>query len=304
MVLTVLLENLSSYIAFVEARELEFKVESSDFEHIEIFLDFGEYLIDKQGRWRDPKTGKFISMPDIKNPDIKKHIASEIAAGRGGEAQRLLNDIDKLRLLNLSTPGAYNATVDKLRRKYKNSPFSLSLISAMQLDRGVSNKGNTTDKIRELKNLLKVDNTTPTPALKYKLKDINLSEIKIFSDDELGKLNSKTLTDKDNAALDAALKYHKSVENLNAILTEVNSRDNVDDDDYNRLYTARENTWKTLKEALDASHSLKNDYLSESTLDEYMEAMRSVSRESPGGYKIALPSSIEQVKEKAKVALC
>jgi hypothetical protein len=37
-----------------------------------------------------------------------------------------------------------------------------------------------------------------------------------------------------------------------------------------------------MKESLDASQDLKNDYLSEPVLDDYMNTMQKISRESPG----------------------
>jgi hypothetical protein len=276
-------------------------IENSEFE---IFIEFAEYIIDKQGRWRDPHTGKFIPMPDIKTPDIQQYIRGQIQGGKSTEAQRLLEDVSKLKLLNLSTPSAYNATVEQLKRKYKNKPFALSLVSALQLDRGVSNKANAISKLQELEKLLQ-ENTVEqkSPALKYKLADADITPVKISPDSELDKLKSKTLSPRDKAALDAIVKYREAAKELNAIITEV-SKGDINDADYNRLYEQKEKTWRAIKESLDASQDLKNDYLSEPVLDEYMETMRKVSRESPGGYKIVLPSDIDQIKEKARALPC
>jgi hypothetical protein len=275
-----------------------------DSQEWEVFIEFAEYIIDKQGRWRDPHTGRFIPMPDIKNPDIQQYIKGQIQGGKSTEAQRLLEDVGKLKLLNLSTPNAYNATVEQLRRKYKNKPFALSLVSALQLDRGVSNKANAISKLQELEKLLQ-ENTAgqKLPALKYKLADVAVKPVKISPDDELEKLKSKTLSPRDKAALDAIVKYRDAAEELNAVISEV-SKGDIKDTNYNRLYEQKEKTWRAIKESLDASQDLKNDYLSEPVLDDYMETMRKVSRESPGGYKIVLPSDIDQIKEKAKATPC
>ncbi|MEH2138557.1 hypothetical protein [Nostoc sp.] len=276
-------------------------VENSEFE---TFVEFAEYIIDKQGRWRDPHTGKFIPMPDIKNSDIQQYVANQIQGGKSTEAQRLLEDVSKLKLLNLSTSNAYNATVEQLKRKYKNKPFALSLVSALQLDRGVSNKLNASQKLQELEKLLIANTqTAKSPTLKYKLNDTELSPIKVSPDDELEKLKNRTLAPTDKAALDAVLKYRESVGELNSIIEEAGIG-NITDADYDRLYEQKEKTWKAMKDSLDATHDLKNDYLSEPILDEYMETMRKVSRESPGGYKIVLPSTIDQIKEKAKATPC
>ena len=273
-------------------------IESSEYQ---IFVEFAEYIIDKQGRLRDPHTGKFIPMPDIKNPDIQQYIAGQIQGGKSAEAQRLLEDVGKLKLLNLSTPNAYNATVNQLRRKYKNSPFALSLVSALQLDRGISNKANTATKLQELQKILSA-NTNAVPTLKQGLNNIELSPVAVLPDSELQSLGNQVLTPKDKAALDAILKYRKSIEDLNEIITQ--SKGNLTDADYNDLFDKKEKTWGAIKESLEASRSLKNDYLSHLVLDAYIENMCKVSLESPGGYKIVLPSSLDEVKQKAVTTPC
>ncbi len=280
----------------------------------------GSLLVDSRGRWRDPKTGRFINMPDIKTDSIRKHIIGELEdKARVSEARNLLRDISKLKLMSLTTPQAYKATLEQLQRKYKDNPFALSLIIAMQLERGVSNKANASDNIQELEKLLAAKKKTVSePVLKHNLKDIEVGTTPVRPDpslatiqSQLGSLDIGKLTNAekaqfatDEAALNAALKYRKSVEDLNAMVTGINSTKNFSQDSYEQFYQERSRIWKEMKQALDEAHGLKGSYLSHPELDKYMENMQKISRESPGGYKVSLPSDISDLKKKAAPLPC
>lgn len=282
----------------------------------------GQYIVDKNGRWRDPRTGQFISMPDIKDPGVRDRLISELTErGRASEARNLVRDINKIKLLSLLSPQAYNATLDQLKRKYKNNPFALSLISVLQLERGVSNKANAQEKIEELEQLVK--NTTrktsaSPPTLKQGLRDIEVKEMEITPDSRLAaiqaqlsavdvtKLNDaqKSQHAADSSALDAVLRYRRSVEDLNKVVGEINSSAKLSDDDYERLHSERDQIWGEIKSALDEAQGLKNSYLSEPALDDYVQTMVGISRESPGGYKIAVPKDMDSLRTKAAASPC
>ncbi|MCC5644767.1 hypothetical protein LC607_17845 [Nostoc sp. CHAB 5824] len=261
-------------------------------------------------------------MPDIKDPAIRKHIANELGDNKKASvARNLIRDIGKLKLFALSTPQAYRATIEQLQRKYKNSPFALSLILALQLERGVSNKANGANNIQELEKLLsdsKKNTGTSEPALKHSIRDVQVSATPVRPDSGLASVQSqltgvdvskltnaeKVQFSADVAALQAALKYRKSVEDLNAMVAEINSTKSFSTDSYERLTLERSRVWNEMKQSLDEAHGLKGSYLSHPELDGYMENMQRISRESPGGYKIALPSDMQELKVKAAPLPC
>ncbi|MBW4668412.1 MAG: hypothetical protein KME60_13540 [Cyanomargarita calcarea GSE-NOS-MK-12-04C] len=261
-------------------------------------------------------------MPDIKTEAIRKHIENELEdGGHASVARNLIRDISKLKLLSLTTPAAYKATVEQLQRKYKNSPFALSLILALQLERGVSSKANAANNIQELEKLLTASTKTTVtsePALKHNLRDIQVNVTPVRPDSGLTAIQSQLstvdiskLTDgekvqfaADSSALQAVLKYRKSVEDLNALVTEINSTKNFSSDSYEQLTLERSRVWSEMKQALDEAHGLKGSYLSHPELDGYLENMQKISRESPGGYKVTLPSDMSQLKAKAAPSPC
>lgn len=284
---------------------------SEDFyqEYAEELKSTSGYIVDKNGRWRD-RNGRFIEMPSLNDPEIKKYITSKIADGDGRKIKNLISDIRKTKLLSLSTSQAYKATVQSLRSKYKKDSFELSVIASLQLDRGVSNKKNASRSIQELEAMLVALPEAKKVGLNQKLRSIDLSEIPIKPDMELeaiaNDLQSKTgdQAAKDKRAVEAIALYRQSVGELNSILTEINSKNDLTEDDYNRLYDQRQQAWSKMKSALDVTHEIKDDYLSSPRLDEYVDTLRKVSRESPGGFKIVLPKTLEDIKEKAKQVDC
>lgn len=290
-----------------EALKINFQVEYQE----QIEFSTGEYVVDKNGRWRD-KNGRFIDMPDINDPEIKSNISERIKEGKGTEARNVIKDISKLKLLDLKTPQAYKATVDTLKRKYKNNPFALSVISSLQLEKGVSNKNNSLNKIKELEKLLKDGDNTETkkPSLNQKLRNIELSEVAIGTDANLNRLEkeleSKTGDQaiKDKTALNSIKQYRQAVQDLNAVLTEAKSKAELSDEDYDRLYSTREKVWSDMKGALDTVQKIKDSYLSDPVLDNYVDTLRRVSREAIGGFKIVVPQKDEGLKEKAKAMPC
>jgi hypothetical protein len=275
----------------------------------EIDFSVGEYVVDKNGRWRD-KNGRFIQMPDISSPGIKDAIASQVKDGKGLEGRNLVKDIEKLKLFSLSTSPAYKATIDKLRTKYKKNPFALSVINSLQLDRGVSNKKNAIEKVEELKKILKDQDEPATSQLKQSLRKIDLSKVQISSDDELQRVSSElegkagSQAARDKVALGAIASYRQSVEELNSVLSKIKDKPNLSDDDYEELFQEKDKIWGKMKGALDTVHEVKNEYLSEPILDKYIDSLQRISRESPGGFKIVVPKDTDELKDRAKKTEC
>jgi hypothetical protein len=275
----------------------------------EIDFSDGQYIVDKNGRWRD-KNGRFVDMPDISTPGIKDAIASQVQGGKQLEGKNVVSDIEKLKLFSLTTPLAYKATIERLRTKYKKSPFALSVINSLQLDRGVSNKKNALGKVEELKKILESQDKRGSSQLNQSLRKIDLSKVQITPDDELQRvsveLEGKTgvQVTKDKAALGAIASYRQSVEDLNSVLSKIKDKPNLSDDDYEELFQEKEKIWGKMKGALDTVHEVKNEYLSEPILDKYIGSLQRISRESPGGFKIVVPKDTDELKDRAKKTEC
>ncbi len=78
------------------------------------FVDFREvpidgYFVDKQGRWRDKRNGRFVEMP--KNSPLTR---------------RVINEVNQSKILQLSGADAYNSTLKQLKEKYKDNPEALN----------------------------------------------------------------------------------------------------------------------------------------------------------------------------------
>jgi hypothetical protein len=347
------------------------------------------YFVDKQGRWRDKRNGRFVEMPkntpttrrvinkisqskllqlqgasaynatleklkdEFKdNPEalkiisdlglekgasgkssardrintvigaiqdddaLTKELTDKLAAVKPSKARAIAQDIEKLKLVQLSGADAYNATVKQLRRKYKDDPDALSLIDSLGVDGGVGRKAQFEARLERLKGLIKDEPTTVKPALKHSLRDIEIqpttvNDAKIKDlEKQLNAVDFDSLSDvdkkqylKDKAALDAVVKYRQSVQDLNNLVDEIN-RAKLSQADYDRLYDERNRIWGEMKSALDDSQGLKNTFLSNSELDDYIGRMNGVSRESPGGFKIAMPSRMDDLKARAVKLPC
>lgn len=348
------------------------------------FVDFAAmtdgYFVDKQGRWRDKRTGRFVDMPkntpltrrvinkinqskllelqgaaynatleklkdEFKdNPEglkiisdlgledsaarqrintviqalqddaaLTKEFTDKLGAIAPAKARAIVADIDKLKLVQLSGADAYKATVRQLRRKYKDDPDALGLINSLGVDGGVGKKAQLEARLERVRGLIKDE----PPALKHSLRDIGVepttvNDAKIKDlEKQLNSVDFDSLSDgdkkqylKDKAALDAVVKYQQSVKDLNDLVDEINNRDKLPQADYDRLYDERNRIWGEMKSALDESQGLKNTFLSNSALDDYIRRMNGVSRENPGGFKIVVPSSMDNLKARAVKSPC
>ena len=263
----------------------------------EVEFQAGDYIVDKNGRWRDVKTGRFINMPDIKNESVNEYLVDQLSnPDKLKTAKNIIKDINKLKLLNLTTANAYAATVEQLRRKYKADAFAQSVISTLQLERGVNNKKNAINNIEELEKLFSLSTDSAGIDLTQKLREISLKTI--------NELNTSNLNqDSDKNALNVVSSYQESIKEINDLVNSINKLD-INDEDYERLYNARNLAWQKLKTNLEAADRLKDTFLSDASLDDYIDAISQISREAIGGIKIAIPNEIETLKERAKALEC
>ena len=281
-----------------------------DIEFVEDDIAFseGNYIVDKNGRWRD-KNGRFIEMPDIEEPEQNSIVADSVKSNIN-KYKNIVRDIEKLKLLNLSTKNAYDATVDKLKRKYKNDASALSVINSLQLDRGISNKKNAASKVNVLRKIIDEANSKGLKKIGVKtpgnesVKTIPINDEAAFMDLSKRVLNTSSnefIQDKIEVA--AINRYRNTVKEINEIIRDVDKK-LLSDSDYQRLYGKTQELWSKLKLSLDEVNDIRNNFYNEPRIDEYIDKIGEISRESPGGFKIKIPSSTKEVKNVSKAEIC
>ncbi|ALY07471.1 hypothetical protein kac65v162_gp021 [Nodularia phage vB_NspS-kac65v162] len=277
------------------------------------FLEFvAPAVVDKDGatagRWRDAN-GKFITMPDILQEDVRGGIKKMVQDGNRNTARRLLQDISKSKLLQLTGKDAYKATVEKIKRKYRGKSFELGLISALQIESRVKKKA-ISDKLIELQKILKETKEDPKaePAnqIKLKLANVEIETVKLNKLDIFDNLDrdSKDLKVDDKRAIEVIDEYKKQVKRYNSIAEKLKNSDNISASEYDDLFNERESLWKSMVGSksspgtIGKARKLKNKFLSEPILDEFIEAIASVSKESPGGVRLEIPKNMDAIKAK------
>jgi hypothetical protein len=374
-------------------------LDDQDLEVVEFAAPVG-YFVDKQGRWRDKRTGRFVDMPvsakngalgrqvikDISdskllrlqgadaynatlarlkakyknNPEalkiiddleldkgvsnrvkakqrlirvsqalrddaaLEKELAGRVKAMKPERVRAVVDDIEKLKLLQLSGADAYNATVQRLRRKYKDDPEALDLIDSLGVDGGVGRKSQVDARLERVRKLIPDDQpVTPVPesepVLNHELRKVEVKSTPVTDDSarldavkqRLDGVNVATLSadekkqyERDQAAYDAVVSYRKSVEDLNKLVDQVNAKGDMTPAEYEQFYKKRDAIWERMRGSLDESQGLKDEFLSDPVMDEYMKKMQGISRETPGGYKINVPGDLDGVRESAKKQPC
>jgi hypothetical protein len=281
-----------------------------DIEFIEDEIAFseGNFIIDKNGRWRD-KNGRFIEMPDIEEPEQNSIVAASVKSNIN-KYKNIVRDIEKLKLLNLSTKNAYDATVDKLKRKYKNDATALSVINSLQFERGISNKKNAAAKVDVLRKIIDEVNSEGSRKLSVKTtSDKSVKTIPINDEAEFINLSKRVLNNsskefqQDKSAVAAINRYRNTVKEINEAIREVGNK-SLTDSDYQRLYGKTAELWSKLKVSLEEVNDLQNNFYNEPLIDEYLGKIGEISRESPGGFKINIPDSIKDIKNIFKAEIC
>ncbi len=239
-------------------------------------------------------------------------------------ARAVVDDVEKLKLLQLSGADAYNATVQRLRRKYKDDPEALNLIDSLGVDGGVGRKAQVDARLERVRKLIPDDEPAVAipdsePVLNHELRKVEVKSTAVTDDsarlDEVKQrldgvdvvalsADEKKQYERDQSAYDAVVGYRKSVEDLNKLVDQVNGKGSMTSAEYDQFYKKRDAIWERMKGALDESQGLKDEFLSDPAMDEYLKKMQGISRENPGGYKINVPGGIDGVKEQAKKQPC
>ncbi|WP_016949785.1 hypothetical protein [Anabaena sp. PCC 7108] len=375
-------------------------LDDQDLEVVEFAAAPVGYFVDKQGRWRDKRTGRFVDMPvsaknaalgrqvikDVNeskllqlqgadaynatlsglrakyknNPDalkiisdlglekgvsnrvkskqqlirasqalredatLEKELAGRVAAMKPERARAVVDDVEKLKLLQLSGADAYNATVQRLRRKYKDDPEALNLIDSLGVDGGVGRKAQVDARLERVRKLIPDDEPAVVvpesePVLNHELRKVEVKSTAVTDDSArldgvkqrldgvdvtALSVDEKKQYERDQTAYDAVVGYRKSVEDLNKLVDQVNGKGSMTSAEYDQFYKKRDAIWERMKGSLDESQGLKDEFLSDPAMDEYLKKMQGISRENPGGYKINVPGGIDGVKEQAKKLPC